>query len=489
MKNLTQLIYKLKPVELRLLRSKYQVRQNGAPNRRLELLNLIVKKKVKTDQEAAQLIYGEEPNATFSRLKKRLRKDILNMMLLTDSSKQYESEVAYQKSNCRKMILQADLLLNRGLREDAIQLLEEVVEIANTYEFLDIEPAIRDWLRHKTNNQLTKEEFEFHTNRINHCLQAYDGVMKAREYHRRIGFFDPFNREEQEQLQDVGHTYINELADRAKQNPSPHLTFSYLQTTIFYWLKCGNPLQALPYIHQLLDLVQAEKQLYLRVSLGSIQNQLAFVYCCLEQFEEAIQIGESALENLQKGIANQSHTLKLLFLSHLYLQQYEQANHYLQLCFENNFLNSHPILKAQLHFYHAYLHFFQAQFTEAIQIIQTHCQELKKEKAAWLLGYKLLEIYIAFETNEYYHLSYQLENFRKLIDRSKEEKVSRARLIHKLAAALLRYQGDFDTLYQKETQTLQSLRQVHTDVAWHFGSYELLRFEQWVIQKCSIVSS
>lgn len=489
MKNLTQLIYKLKPVELRLLRSKYQIKQNGVPNRRLELLNLIVKKKVQTDQEAAKAIYQEAPNATFSRLKQRLRKDILNVMLLTDASKQYDNKVAYQKANCRKMILQADLLLNRGLRDDAISLLEEVVDIASRYEFLDIEVAIRDWLRHKTNNQLTKDDFEAHTQRINHCLQAYEGVMKAREYHRRIGFFDPFNREEMGQLHHKGQQYVNELAQRVEDNSSPHLAFSYLQTTIFYWLRCANPLKALPFIRQLLNLVQTEKRLYLQVTLGSIQNQLIFVYCCLGRFEEAIQIGEAALQNLQKGIANQSHTLKLLFLAHLYLKDYEQAKQYLAQCFENNYLHSHPILKAQLYFYQAYCYFFQGELVQATHTLHEHCQELKKEKAGWLLGYKLLEIYIAFESKEYYHLSYQLENFRKLIERSKEAKVARVRLIHKLAAGLLRLQGNVHVLYEKEKATIMLLNQTDGEFVWDFGGYELLRFEQWLSQQALSVRS
>ena len=147
MKNLTQIIRVLKPGEVRLIRNYYKVDTNGEERRRLELFDLIKEGSVSADKEAAMAIYNTKPNSAYSHLKARLRKDILNLLLLQDSSKRYEPEFAQAEFDCRRLFIEGDLLVSRGAYEPGVDALKEAQKLAIKFEFYNELVMIDDVLR------------------------------------------------------------------------------------------------------------------------------------------------------------------------------------------------------------------------------------------------------------------------------------------------------------------------------------------------------
>ena len=109
--------------------------------------------------------------------------------------------------------------------------------------------------------------------------------------------------------------------------------------------------------------------------------------------------------------------------------------------------------------------------------------ELTKDKTGWFVGFKLLLIYITFEQKDYYWLEFQLESFRKLLQRNKEANFARAKVIHKIAQALLKVGGDFKKIKQTNDKDLQLLIGEEGDMAWDPTGYEVVRFDEWFLKK------
>ncbi len=481
MEQLTQLIEKLKPVELRLLRQLYQVKKNGEQNRKLELLNLIVGKKVTTDLEAAKKIYKKAPDSKFSHLKKRLRKDILAILLLPEASQQYRALNAQNYLACEKLITQGRILVHRQLLQQADKLLLKALQIAQDYEFPHLEIQARIHLRRNKTWLEGPPAFDKYNDGIAACFQLYQEIIKAEEYHSR--FWHPYFLAENNETELIKNAqkYVQKLKELHEKSSSKVVAAYYYDATIAYYNQfIYQPTKAIPFIHQYIAIAQNGKKVD-ETALPKAYVQLLFAYIAIGNYQEAITLKETALQYSPPHTVNHYKMMIVYFHAHLYLAQYQEAAQCLATNFQNKMGKVVTPITVESHFYQAYLHFYQKQYPQAQEAL-LKCTEMTKNKADGAIAYKLLQIYIAFEQQEYYHLSFELENFRKLIEREKQG-VARAKIIHKIAAALLRHNGDFQKIRETEQTALQKLTTAKGELVWDFSRYEVLRFEEWIAQK------
>lgn len=482
MKSLTQLIRVLKPVELRILRGMYQVKKNGAPNRKLELLNLILNRSIDDDNEAAKKIYKSKPGPKFTQLKDRLRKDVLNVLLVPDPTQQYKTLINQKKLECQKLFIKGKILLSdaRSLEDEALKLFEKALKIAQTYGFAVDEIQIRASMRRTKGRSGGIEVFDQYSNGIDELLHIYQQELKAHEYYCRLWIPIRFNIDKVAKHTSSAKKLVNELEKMHNKNTSPTVSLWYYHSAIFYYQQlCNKPEQALPLFDKLIQLIKNEKRIYSESALGGAMMMQTGVLVSLEQFEESIKVGNGAIPFIKKGSASWAFLHRMLSCSYLHLGNYKAAYDLCQLATKDRFVKKLPILIAEFTFYQAYVHFFQKDYDAAINAIQK-CEKLNKNKTANVIGYKLLHIYILFEQKENYLLEFQLENFRKLLDRNKEYDISRAKLIHKTAASLLRNNLDFKLVQKKKKKSLELLKKAEGDYHWPPDGYEVLRFEKWV---------
>ena len=79
-------------------------------------------------------IYKGEPNSAFSHLKNRLQKDILNILLLKEGSKKYETKFAQATFDCRRMLIEGQILMERGAYKAGEAVLTKARELAAEYD-------------------------------------------------------------------------------------------------------------------------------------------------------------------------------------------------------------------------------------------------------------------------------------------------------------------------------------------------------------------
>src|SRR5690606_21694098 len=95
MKNLTHIISSLKSGEIKMVRKyyKYMVEVRDA-DKRQKLFELAKRNPSIDDVEACKILYNKGLHSGFSQLKKRLKQDILNILLLQDSSRRFNTPYA-----------------------------------------------------------------------------------------------------------------------------------------------------------------------------------------------------------------------------------------------------------------------------------------------------------------------------------------------------------------------------------------------------------
>ncbi len=168
----------------------------------------------------------------------------------------------------------------------------------------------------------------------------------------------------------------------------------------------------------------------------------------------------------------------MLFWVYLRSENFEATEDIVNQAFEHPNINQSPHFKAKWNYLKANMMFMKGNLSAAHSYL-LESDELNKDKTGWLIGFKLLLIYITFEQGNYYWLSSQLENFRKLIQRNKEANLTRAKLIHKISYALLQSHGDFRKVEETYNTELTKLKEAKNKMYWDPTGYEIVRFDDW----------
>jgi hypothetical protein len=108
---------------------------------------------------------------------------------------------------------------------------------------------------------------------------------------------------------------------------------------------------------------------------------------------------------------------------------------------------------------------------------------LNKDKSGWLLGLRMLELLIMVEIGDFEWFDFKLENFRKLLQRQKEENVQRSKVIFNVLKTLSKMDFDyFDTL-EKEDKNIKLLEEAENELQWDPKGFEVIRFDDWIKSK------
>lgn len=124
-------------------------------------MHAIRKREVKTDEEAAFLIYGEEKiSGKYRSLKTELKKRLLNIVLSINSKKQIKRDQVYYQ--CYKEWAACRILLEKSARYTAVRLANKIFKKAIKFDFFELTISIALVLRnHYALRDKNKEKFLF----------------------------------------------------------------------------------------------------------------------------------------------------------------------------------------------------------------------------------------------------------------------------------------------------------------------------------------
>ncbi|MEZ4883581.1 MAG: hypothetical protein R3E32_02500 [Chitinophagales bacterium] len=484
MESLIQIVDKLKQPELRMLRGFYKIKQNKEPSKKLELLNLITRDKVKTDSEAMERLYGGSNSVSgFSHLKERLKTDLLNTILFLHPEKIYSTLFIKNKLECRKLIIQAELLLNRSDIKISNDILLKALAIAEKFEFPDLEIQIRDTLRAKKGFEFKFEDFHEHNKRIETCIKLQSAILKSKEYYYYIQYLNSTNTPNHLEYENFVLNALTEIKQFIEDTKSVQIKYWYYLVAVpFYISTKKDHEQGIKLQLEFIKLIEKEVSIRSKSAIGGTNMQLAHIYLVTNDYTKALKPALKAVENFRKDSFNYLRALEFLFWTYFRTGDLVAAESTIENALNHKYINRSPHFSAKWKYLKANLMFLKGDL-EAAHDYLLQSDELTKDKGGWYIGFKLLLIYITFEQENYYWLESQLENFRKLIARNKQANLKRAKVIHKVAHTLLQNHGDFQRAQELSQRELSLLSNAEKDMEWDPTGYEVVRFDDWFNKK------
>ena len=457
-----RLVHNLKAVEIRFINDYYKARSQDN-SKRPDLFNLIVDGTIKSNNDAIREIYSDRPNAAsaLSHLKKKLEEDILNVMLIIspDIEASLESNKEFQ---CKKKLLQCELLLARGLKTEGFTLLDKTSKIADKYEFPEINLASYN-IKFTYNDKFKLQNCALH---FENSLSNYRNLLKAKE-----AFF----------LGD--ESYIVTLPEKEISLNSSKKAHYWNELSII-----NNLCKQCKFKKAKLRSLNLKKFLNNGTFISSNEKEaklnmiLAEILLNLGEYTEALFFAKNATTKLLPFATNYQDSLLVLFFANLRIGHFQDA----EIIYEQAI--GHPTLheayKNKWILLKGALDFYQKKFRTVYRTV-SKCDLKYFENPSWCLCPRFLELLSILELEDYEWYEYRLDCFRKKLSKFKIQIADRVKLVFSLLQSLVKANFNYDLLIIREQNNLNKLKNVIPQFNWNPMGYELINIPNWLLKKSS----
>lgn len=478
MKNLKPIVKVLMPGEIRVIRHFFKLNSNAEERKRGELFELILKNPDLTDEKAAKKLYDGPPNSAYSHLKARLKRDILNVLYLHDGGKKSISPHFKAVIESRKMLGQAFLLRTRGALNEATQLLNAASELAQKFELPGEEVLIKQTLREMIHRIKSEKVLAGYNHDISENVTLLGELMKVEEFSYMMTVPSLFSTNKRLNDPEYRKQMIQELKASFEKTGAAKIGLWYYLTDIELATKEREHDRALALALKFVKLVEKSPAIYSNNNWAGVNLTVAQTLISSGEYERAIGYGRVAIKYFPNGQMNQLMATEFLFFAQFRSKNYKDAETTLETAF------NHPRLKANKFFYAKWLYlkanllFMQGKYDPAMKTLNQDT-ELTKDKSGWLLGYRLLEVLIMIEKEEYEWIDFKLDSFRKLLQRQKDANIHRIKLILSMLNTLHKSNYDFEETSHDEAKNFKALKRAQDDLYWNPVGFEVVRFDEW----------
>lgn len=476
MEKLRSIVACLKPSEIHLIRDYYQLRKNQG-SRRLVLFDLVVEGKVSSDEEASLRIFCQPPDSNFSQLKRRLKDDILNILMICPVEKSYQSENIKAEFKARKMLMQGKILLSRGVYDEGTGILRKACQLAEKYELSTISLEIQDLLRTHIGVKKGLEVYKSYQDTIDHNLADMQMELEAKDLNHRIMI--PALHSAACTGEHAEAEKLRKIKTHFDSSGSARVGFWYYLSAIRLHINQREFDKAYRYGQQLASLIDHEPAIHTVPNRAGIHLELAKILIHLEQFPEAITMAQEARKLFQRGMLNELYAIETLFFAYFRNRQWEQAQAIIEEATHHKQYQTHILTPGKWQYFKANVSFASRDFDASLAELHQNTT-LKKDRGGWFLGYRILELLNLIEKREYDWIDSKLESFRKYLQQVQTHQVPRCKNILRLLFALSKHGFDFQATTRDEQGLLSALSQAKEENYWDPMGYELVRISDWV---------
>lgn len=428
--------------------------KNPPSSKKLLLMKLFVNHPGLSDTEYSQKIYKKPESAAYFQLKKRVKDEFEELLiLLKPTCVKKETQLHIE---CSELLLKSQLILARGIRPEGSKLLERGLKMAIKHGFHDL------------------------------VLTIYSTAA-------RFGLCEVLNNNDLPELEIAIKSHLQLLIQKNYSKPEEHTQSKnqHLKTMISQLNSSRNSWFILDSIkrsiqHQeydtALNLVTTAESEWNHNTGAKTRDELLIakmsILLAQREFTELLNVcidsadtSGFSRENILKHSLN--HWLSLFHLNKL-----EDAKQLLRKNLMKIYANQNP----KWVYLDAYIEFKQQNLKTALKQIHT-CQKDLKSAPDYYLGSKMLELMILFDQNDQDWLEYKMENFRKLIARKKgsiNKRIKKAFLLFSKLQKSLYKPGTIDLT---QDPLLIHLQNEIDGLEWNPGTFELIRYDSWVITK------
>ncbi len=484
MKNIVPIVNSLDNKEKRLIRKFLSIKTNGMEKKKLQLFDLIVNQKVASDKEASFVLYQSEPNSSFSHLKKRLKKDLLNFILLQDS-KNISSERVKSEIECRRMFLQGQLLVQRGVYSEGERVLNDALKLAESYEMFAEILVIRDYLRTTSGFRKGIETYQKYTETMDYQHAELGKWLKVRQYYYQVSLLNEFKGNKKINLEHETAAILKDLDAYDEKESSERFLFWFYVSKMHNHNISKEFVEADRYARNLLNLFSEDSMMKTKSNQGGVLKDVVYINLNLGNHKDAVKYANQAIDNFRKGMVNELRAMDYLFFAHLRNQDYANAETTIQKALQHKQINAgNKLIKARWLFFQSNLEYLKGNHKEAARSLRTN-DHITSDKSGWNLGCRLLEMMIDMEENDLFLVDYKLKNFNRLLSpkNTQTENIERARLIARVIRLFIKHRGNFNETFEIAKNEIQALEDGDGQLFWDPMGYEVIRFDKWFRDK------
>lgn len=438
--------------------------------------------KINDIQDYDKLKKRISPDSTDDSFNKLIRRttDRIQESLIIDVNirrKGAYSDVFRTKFHLRKQIIQGQILLGRGLMERALAIFRNAVRYAKKYELYDelIEALFFIQIA-ETNTKGYKE-----ANKISERILFYE---KCRRYFNETKLIfreievSSVEKSGMKQMSDHQHRLIEKVRIYSEETSSVSIL------TYYYLLKLeenASNIQVLSYYtKQLIDLLISSPVVYSERRISYLMNELSGLSfkslnfkLAYIQVEEAQRFaGKKILSNIQVNVTR----LKLDICLGFYFDGIQKTTPLL----DDSRINNQKYSISVISYLKAIATFGLKQYKEA-QSILSQKNEIEKDKEGWNVWIRIMRLLCSIELLKLNMIDYDIESFRKYLDRTAKQYEVRERdkLVLKVLLELDKQDYDFELTAVKVSSELDKLRSTDEKYSWNPDSPELILFHDW----------
>jgi hypothetical protein len=482
MDKITQLIATLSARELYAVRKYYALRSNAESSLRKQLLELVISKPGISDIESAAFFNKKPSDTSFSMLKRRLKDDIVKIIVWEQRATKFKSKYFKARFECRLLIAEAEILVGRGANLLAIEHLYKARKLAETYELTNEAIIINEQL---ITFVAIREGFNTYSKFAENSLLQFKVIQdkfKAQDYLRQLTIPNLFQTNKEWNYLEKASAANEELRILSEQTNSVEIRFWYLRSEVFFNHLRKDYEQAFHYALQFLQLIEDSKVVWSEDNMGGANMQLAMISIFRGEHALAAGYAEKATNFFTRGSTNYVNAAEVMFQSLFHREQWTQAADILHEIQQNKNVAKNHMLRSKWTFFEAQLLFGQKKWSESLAILQQQT-ELFNDKSGWRLGIKILEMMCIVEMENDDWLDFRIESFRKLLSDLRKENIARPKLIFQIFKQYIRSGYSWKDAASKLPEHIDLLAGGVNEHYWDAMGYEMTRFDTWLKKK------
>lgn len=486
--SLARLLKSLSFEEFEKFRKQYGKKEEGAgrdPERSREFIqNLRETKAVGLSGDS-----DESLSPALLMMSRRIWDDLMEFMIHHDQVEQDETltEVAKAKIQVKKLFAHYQILGFRGHYSEAIETLNKIAFIAETYEFYeDAIHALGDLSNlYAGFNDLRNFE------RVVHKLEEYSRVFNAYRWalqlynasSMRIVFHpDTLGRHPEMEKE------MNQIKQLYYEHQRPRIGWFYHHITMRYHLVRREYLKAEEAGYRMLELQRRHPSVGGESMIGATYNMLAHAQMHRFRFDYALESIQQAQYYFRRNKVNLSLAKELEFLCRLYTRRLEKAEELVDELLQGTSERTEKFKWSFRQYLKACLYFLEGDFTSANKIMVMEVHEIDKDREGHNINSRILDLMALIECKNYEVAFRRLESFRKHMERMSKEGKIKERYLNIFRT--LKELGDNDFNFRRVWAARKSLFEAlnggeATPLAWEILSSEVLPFHVWFQSKAT----
>ncbi|MBX7182558.1 MAG: hypothetical protein K1X82_10620 [Bacteroidia bacterium] len=476
MQELTGLIKGLNKREIKLVRWLYTSSGKSEEKLRLQIFDYILKSKKAEEAEFRKKISYNGSNSAFSHLKRRLRNDILNVILLQESNKKFRAPMFTASFEVKKKMAFAELLYRRGQLDLGDCLIDEGIKLAKNFELIAEQYILTDFQRITQGITKGNKIIGKANNEIENIVEAISANSKVVNlfYDFTIRYLGKksFSSEKLKEAQDS----LVKMEFIYKNYPYARIGFWYHRAAISYYSQNHEYENAFLHGKLLLELTENNQALYTPVNLAGASKDLAEICISAKKFDFGVTYSNRALELFNPKLNNYLLTLENLFQSEFYLGNMENCKYIYNKAKVHPRYSKNKSTIAKWNYFNSCILFKEKKYRECLKSLNQFKQEYLSDKGEMQFGYRLLILINYIELEKFDVFEFELDSFRKSIYYYKDYYKERISYIIKTLNDLQKCDFDFSKFSKFEIENRIKNK-------WQPLGYEMVEFFEWLNKK------